>query len=130
MSRLGEPGREEVMAELGFPPNGAVKAVRKQGDVYVLDVTGEVDLNRSVLLRETLLTVLQQKPRTLVVNLSEVGFMDSSGLATLVEALQLSRRYGGKLKLVGVQQRVRSILEISRLDRIFEIYPTEAEALA
>lgn len=56
--------------------------------------------------------------------------MDSSGLGTLVEALRWSRRNGGQLKLVGLAESVRSVFEISRLETVFEIYDTEAEALS
>jgi len=77
-----------------------------------------------------LLETLGEQPAVTVINMREVGFMDSSGLATLVEAMQLSRRYGGQLKLVGISRRVRSIFEISRLDKIFQIYDNEAEALS
>ncbi len=107
-----------------------IQNIRREDGVTVLALSGDVDLHRSVEMRERLLEVMNEKPETMVINLSQVDFMDSSGLATLVEAMQLSRRYGGQIKLVGVQQRVRSILEISRLDSIFPIFENEAEALA
>jgi anti-sigma B factor antagonist len=61
--------------------------------------------------------------------MTQVEFMDSSGLATLVGALKWCRRNGSQLKLVGLVQRVRNIFEISRLESIFQIYDSEAEAL-
>ena len=111
-------------------PPSVVQNIRREDGVTVLTLTGDIDLHRSVEMRERMLEVMSEKPKTTVINLSQVDFMDSSGLATLVEAMQLSRRFGGQLKLVGVQQRVRSILEISRLDSIFPIFESEAEALA
>ena len=110
--------------------NNVVKNVRQEKAGVILELSGDVDLHHSVELRQVLLEELGRKPSRLVVNMSQVAFMDSSGLATLVEALQLSRRYGGQLKLVGMQPRVRSIFEISRLDTIFQTCATEAEALA
>ncbi|KPK75170.1 MAG: hypothetical protein AMJ79_12365 [Phycisphaerae bacterium SM23_30] len=98
--------------------------------MVVLELSGDIDLHRSVDLRSSLLETLGEQPAVTVINMREVGFMDSSGLATLVEAMQLSRRYGGQLKLVGISRRVRSIFEISRLDKIFQIYDNEAEALS
>ena len=109
--------------------DNVVQKIRRQDGKIVLYLAGDIDLHRSVDLRASLLETMRQKPAAVVINMSEVGFMDSSGLATLVEALQLSRRYGGQLKLVGICQRVRSIFEISRLDKIFQIYDDEAEAL-
>lgn len=107
-----------------------VKKVRQEDQTVVVELVGEVDMDRSVELRERLLSVLTDKPATLLIDMSEVDFMDSSGLATLVEALQMSRRDGVALKLAGLKKRVMSVFEISRLDSIFDIYGTEGEALA
>jgi len=65
-----------------------------------------------------------------IIDMNEVEFMDSSGLAVLVEALQLTRRDNRVLKLVGLHPRVRSMFEISRLDNLFQIYNSQAEALS
>lgn len=99
-------------------------------NALVLELTGEIDLNGSVELRGHLLEALQTKPARLVVDLSEVSFMDSSGLATLVEALQISRKQNTELALAGLQPRVKSIFEISRLDQLFKIFTNQQEALA
>ena len=107
-----------------------VQEVRRADGVAFVALAGDVDLHRTVELRGCLLEIIQEKPKMTIVNMEKVEFMDSSGVATLIEALQLSRRNGGKLKLVGMQRRVRSIFEISRLESIFEIYETESEALA
>jgi anti-sigma B factor antagonist len=110
--------------------NRVVRNIRRENDRVILELSGDVDLHHSMELRAILLETLQEKPSITVINMSEVSFMDSSGLATLVEAMQLSRRNKGALRLVGLNQRVRSIFEISRLDKIFHIYVNEAEALA
>lgn len=107
-----------------------VKSIRQVKNAVILDLQGDVDLHRSVSLRGSLLETLQEKPAQIVVHMKEVEFMDSSGLATLVEALQVSRKNGIQLKLVGLQPRVRSIFAISRLDGIFKIFEDEAGALA
>ena len=110
--------------------SNVVKTVRRSEGVVIFELAGDIDLHSSVELRACLLEVLEQQPSTVLINMDRVDFMDSSGLATLVEIIQRSRRYGGLLKLNGVQPRVRSILEISCLDRIFQVYDSEAEALA
>jgi len=110
--------------------NSVVQNIRREKNKIILDLVGDIDLHRSVDLRASLLENLHQKPPTMIINMTEVGFMDSSGLATLVEAMQLSRRYGGVLKLFGINTRVKSVFEISRLDKIFKICQTESEALA
>jgi len=107
-----------------------IQDIRRDNNVVIMVLSGDIDMYRSVNFRKTLVGILEEKPSTVLIDMNQVGFMDSSGLATLVEALQLVRRYDGKLKLVGIQQRVRSIFEISRLDTIFQVYASEAEALA
>ena len=118
------------MSDSSKNPGDVVQGIRRQDNAVIVELAGEVDLHRATELRTSLLTVVQEKPAVMIVSMAGVGFMDSSGLATLVEALQLTRRYGGQLKLVGIQRRVRSIFEIARLDTIFQLYDTEAEALA
>jgi len=74
--------------------------------------------------------MIDQKPARLVVDLSEVSYIDSSGLAVLIEAMQNVEANGGKFFLVGLQENVRAIFEIARLDQIFVIFPHVDAALA
>ncbi len=90
---------------------------------------GEIDLSVSPQIRQQLLALLKDKPGRLVVDLSDVQYMDSSGVATLVEALQKQRRNKGKMVLYGLQPKVRGIFEVSRLDMVFEIVDDLDEAL-
>lgn len=106
-----------------------VRQVRQDGDAVVVTLGGELDMHRAMDVRECLLDVLGRKPQVLLVNLADVAFMDSTGLATLVEALQVSRRKGVDLRLAGIQTQVRAVFEIARLDSLFQIYADEAEAL-
>ncbi|MDZ4755779.1 MAG: STAS domain-containing protein [Phycisphaerae bacterium] len=87
----------------------------------VLRPSGEIDLARSPELRLRLREEVDALPRRLVIDLSAVGYMDSSGVATLVEALQRSKTAGCRLILCCLQPKVRSIFAISRLDTVFEI---------
>jgi anti-sigma B factor antagonist len=118
------------MSDTESYPTEIVKEVRRQGDAVVLVLTGEIDIGCAVELRNRFLELLRDKPPVLVVNMSDVTFMDSSGLGTLVEVLKWTRRDGGELKLAGMVQSVRNIFEISRLDSIFSIYDTEQGALS
>lgn len=106
-----------------------VKQVRHLSQAVAVDLSGDVDLHRSPALRETLAKLIDENPERLVLNLAEVGYMDSSGVATLVEALQRIQRKQGRLLLHSLNPRVQSIFEIARLESIFEIYPSEDEAL-
>ncbi len=94
----------------------------------VVRVSGEVDLRTSPQLREALLNVLESRPRRLIVDLAEVRYMDSSGVGTMVEIKRLIERNGGRIVLAGLQPRVRSVFEVTQLDRFFEIANNVAEA--
>ena len=97
---------------------------------HILDVRGEVDLYSSPTLREYILnTIKQQRPDTLIINLEQVAYTDSSGIATLVEGLQFAQEHNTRFKLVGLAQAVLEVFQLVRLERVFEMYPTEEEAL-
>jgi len=107
-----------------------VPSVRQSGDAVVATLRGEIDLHNSPMLRTALLKFLEEnKPQKLVLNLGEVPYMDSSAIAVLVEALQKMRKLGGKIYLTNLQPRVKGLLEIARLDSIFVVSETEADAL-
>ncbi|HOO17507.1 MAG: STAS domain-containing protein [Phycisphaerae bacterium] len=94
-------------------------AVRESGPV--VRVSGEVDLRTSPQMREVLLRVAHKNPKRLIVDLSDVSYMDSSGVGTMVEIKRLVERGGGRLVLAGLQPRVRSVFEVTQLDRFFDI---------
>lgn len=97
-------------------------------DGIVVQVAGEIDLVSSPQLRVELMELVDAGHDRLVVDLSGVPFMDSSGVATLVEALQRQRHASRQLVLCGLQPKVRSIFEISRLDMVFPIAPDASAA--
>lgn len=100
----------------------------QRGDATVVIPLGEIDLHRSPTFRERLKVAAQSRPKILVVDLSQVPYMDSSGVATLVEAMQISRKQSTSLVLCGLQDKVRSIFEIARLDMVFKIVPNADDA--
>lgn len=92
-----------------------------QGGMVVVRVEGDVDLSTSRELQGELRRVVGESPRKMVVDLGGVPYMDSSGVATLVETMQLARRNETHLILAALKERVRSIFEIARLDSVFTI---------
>src|SRR5436309_14137004 len=96
----------------------------------MLLLEGEIDLHVSPSITELLNDMIEQKPERLVVDLSRVTYIDSAGLAALIGAMQRVEGYGGKFLLAGLQETVRSIFEISRLDQVFQIFPDADAALA
>jgi anti-sigma B factor antagonist len=105
-----------------------IRNQEKLADGVCVALAGEVDLSRSPELRSALLELVKTRPVRLVVDLSGVPYMDSSGVATLVEALQQQRRHQGKMVLCGLQPKVRSIFEIARLDMVFTIVEDPGKA--
>jgi anti-sigma B factor antagonist len=94
-----------------------------------LPLEGEIDLHRSPRVERSLASMIKRKPNHLVVDLSGVTFIDSSGIAVLIRALQNVQNYGGKLTLSGMNDKVRPIFEITRLDQVFVIDPGDSLSL-
>lgn len=92
-----------------------------QGGIRVARVRGDVDLRTSPQLRELLLDEAQAASGLLAIDLSGVAYMDSSGVGTLVFVKREAERAGRRVVLAGVQPRVRSVLEITHLDKFFTI---------
>ncbi len=99
-----------------------------QSNVFPLE--GEIDLHVSPRVAISLGQMVKNKPPKLVVDLSRVSYIDSSGLAILIETMQGVEEYGGMFAIAGMQDTVRSIFEIARLDQVFRIYPDVNSALA
>jgi anti-sigma B factor antagonist len=95
----------------------------------LLAVEGQVDMHTSPELRGKLREALERKSAPIVVDLTKVGFIDSSGLATLIEALQAVGKYGGKLRLFGLAPAVRNLFKLSNLISIFDIRETREDAV-
>lgn len=105
-------------------------AVRQSGSTAIVDVVGDIDLYNSPEVRKTLLETLKQKGQERVIlNLKSVRYIDSSGVASLVEGLKVSRTMNVKFILVGLSAAAREVLELSRLIKVFEVYATEEDAL-
>lgn len=95
--------------------------VERAGQQIVISPTGDVDMSCSPILRSALRDEQASRPRRLIVNLTRVGYMDSSGLATLVEAMRTAKRNGTSMVLCGMNDKVRAIFEIARLHQFFTI---------
>lgn len=100
---------------------------KKQG-ACVIAFKGEVDLESSPEAREILLKCFENTEKVLV-DLSEVTYIDSSGVASLVEALQASKKAGSQFALVATSEPTRRVLELARLDKVFTMYATVDEGI-
>jgi anti-sigma B factor antagonist len=111
-------------------PAGPKPPARRKVQPNVLLLEGEIDLHVSPTISASLQAMVKKKPKRLVVDLSRVSYIDSSGLAILIQAMQNVQEYGGKFALAGLQETVQTIFEIARLDQVFRIYPDTDSALA
>jgi anti-sigma B factor antagonist len=104
---------------------------RRHGKVTIFDLSGDIDFANSRQLRESVLREIQENRTShVMVNLSAVRYIDSSGIASLVEALKASRDRGTRFILFGLSTPAREVLQLSRLIKVFEIYGSEEQALA
>jgi anti-sigma B factor antagonist len=105
-------------------------STRQAGSATVVDVVGDIDLYNSPEVRKVLLEALKDKkaPRV-IVNLKEVRYIDSSGVASLVEGLKVSRNLNSRFMLYGLSPAAREVLELSRLIKVFEVFDSEEQAL-
>ena len=98
-----------------------IKAAPDQGNRRVVHLAGEVDLEHSPQIRKVLLAAVQQGCFVLV-DMAEVNYIDSSGIACLIEALQEARKNGANLALIAVNPQALRVLELARLDTVFPIH--------
>lgn len=102
---------------------------RTEGDTTVLDVAGEVDVYTAPKLREKLVELVSDGHYNLVVDMTKVEFLDSTGLGVLVGGLKRVRSHNGSLELVCSQERILKIFRITGLTKVFPIHDSLDEAL-
>jgi anti-sigma B factor antagonist len=106
-------------------------STRLQGDVTILDLTGDITLFNSPEIRKVLIVLLKdQRVPQLFVNMTGVKYVDSSGIASLVEGLKIARDLGSRFVLYGLSKPAVTVLELTHLLGVFEVHASEAEALA
>ena len=103
---------------------------RDVGGITVVDLSGRLTLgDASALLREPLRELLTQGQKKIVLNLGQVGYIDSSGLGELVSGFTTVKNQGGQLKLANLTQKVNDLLTITKLYTVFEVHNDEQAAV-
>jgi len=106
-------------------------SARRRDTTTIFDVSGDIDFANSRVVRQSVLHEIQESHAArVVVNLSQVNYIDSSGVASLVEGLKASRDLGSRFILFGLSASAREVLQLSRLIKVFEIYDSEEQAMA
>jgi anti-sigma B factor antagonist len=104
--------------------------IENKGAVTVVYLSGEIDLYTSPGVRLELNKLMAEKKKNILISFKDVSYIDSSGLATLVELYQKMKAWKGKLILADMGDAVKGVFELSRLDKIFTFSPAVKEALA
>lgn len=98
-------------------------------EVTTVSIKGEIDMSTSPQVRDRLTALFKKNRKAVIVDLSGVAYIDSSGIATLVEGLQWSHASKNKFRLAGMTGAVKDVFEIARLLSVFETFTTKEEAL-
>lgn len=110
-------------------PN-TIKAIRWQETIAIVELTGDIDMHRTPTVHRGIIAVCNRRPSQLLIDLQEVPYIDSSGIGMLVEIFRRMKASGGSLRLCGLSERVVGVFEITKLDKFFNIFPGQTEALA
>ncbi|MBN1550403.1 STAS domain-containing protein [bacterium] len=105
---------------------------RDRDDIAILDISGEITIGQGdVQLRKEINELVNNKEIVnIILNLSKVSFIDSSGIGEIVRSYTTVQKHGGKLKLMGLESKVRDLLTITQLITVFECFEGEEEAVA
>ena len=101
----------------------------KDNDVTICTLEGEININTSPELRKKFTQVIEANEKKVLIDCAGVSYLDSSGLATLIEILQRLKKINGKLRFCNINEKVKNILEITKLVNLFEIFESREEAL-
>ncbi len=103
---------------------------RQAGDITVLDIDGKITIGEgSVALRSAIRRLLEEGKKKILLNLSQVSYVDSSGIGEFVASFTAIGREGGQLKLLNLTQKIQDLLAITKLLTVFDTYDDESSAL-
>ena len=102
---------------------------KREGQVAVVTPEGRLDLASASEFKQVLNDAVKAGDKIIVVDLSKVPFVDSSGLGALISGMKATRLAGGDLRIAQVGEQARLILELTTLDKVMKLYPTVEEAL-
>jgi anti-sigma B factor antagonist len=103
---------------------------RQAGDVTILDMDGKITIGEgSVALRSAVRRLIEEGKKNILLNLSNVSYVDSSGIGELVSSYTTVNREGGQLKLLGLTAKIKDLLSITKLLTVFDTYEDESSGL-
>ena len=103
---------------------------RQVGDVTVVDAAGRITLGEGAsVFRDTIRDLAAKGDKKILVNLTDVSYIDSSGIGEMVSSFTTVTNHGGQLKLLGLTKRVKDLLQITKLYTVFEVFEDEPSAI-
>jgi anti-sigma B factor antagonist len=104
---------------------------RTVGDIQILDCSGKITLGEGTMaVRNTVRDILKNNGKKIILNLADVNYIDSSGIGELVSTYTTVTNSGGQLKLLSLTKKIHELLQITKLLTVFQVFNSEAEALA
>lgn len=103
--------------------------VRKENDVPIIELVGEVDAYTSARFRESMVELIENGASNLIINMEKVEYIDSSGLGALVGGLKRASEREGHILIVCTNPQVRKVFEITGLEKVFSLFSSEADAI-
>ena len=107
-----------------------VSVAQLDATLNILALDGEIDLHLSPEVAASLRAIIIERPSRVIVDLGRVTFVDSSGLAVLIDGMRDTEKYGGEFSLAAMPESVRQIFELAGLDQIFTVFPDMDRARA
>ena len=103
--------------------------IRKNGEIYIIDVNGEMDLYNSYKLKELVMKMLEKNVKNFIINLEQVDYIDSSGIGALIYICSTMKKMNLKFAISNVHGSVKKVIELTKLMGYFPIANSVAEAL-
>ena len=103
--------------------------IRKNEDIYIIDVLGEMDLYNSYKLKELLMKMIEKKIEKYIINMDEVEYIDSSGIGALIYITSTIKKMNLHLSITNVHGSVKKVIELTKLSSFFPILPNLDEAI-
>ena len=103
--------------------------LRETEDIAILDIEGEIDLYNAPEMKEIVKKLIDEKKLKIIVNLSKVSYIDSSGIGALISSVTAIKKGNGAMKLINVYASVKKVFELTKLTSFFEIYDSEEAAM-
>jgi anti-sigma B factor antagonist len=101
----------------------------KRNDITICKLEGEITINNSDELRRAFDQIIKRNEKKVLADFTAVSYIDSSGLATLIEMFQRLKKIGGRLRFYGLDQKIKNIFEVTKLHKLFDICDTQESAL-